>query len=271
MTLLWSNLNNSPVAESVNWVDKIQFGAAAAAKGYADWVGARGVGNIANACVTGVLGIIGMIGTVSASSKMQDIYRKQEAAYIDNAMQQARRLQLKGDIELRNLRYQHAISQGQDELAVAAGAHGNLSGSFLDKLVANRKYDDVDERTQSLGTLWSVTEAKRQGYINAMSTAGYAEMAALNARSNIFNTSINSITRAAKSLMDDTTAQRQIAAREDLIKYQNAAAIKYLDEYYYNPSKFNNSAAVTDSGDIYDKVPFANGDGTFNYSLVKIK
>lgn len=256
MAQSWSNLNSNPVTVDLSFMDKV--GAAGAS-----FINSVGTGNLANAMVTGVLGLIGMIGTVSAGSKVQRLYKKQESAYIDAAMEQARRLQLKGDIELRNLRYQHTIQQGNDELAVAAGAHGNLSGSFLDKLMANKKISEADERSQSLSTLWAVSDAKKAGYINAMKVAGQAELSAINTRAHVLSVGLNSIARAANSLTQDVTARKQMDAKLELIKAQNEANKKFID-YLYTPGKFNNigaytSASLISAGISYDDVQEDNG------------
>ena len=266
MAQVWNNVVNkasniaSTVATGAKNVASTAWG------NYTSWANNVTPGNMANAAVTGVLGIIGTIGTICAGSKINKLYKQQEAQYIDSAMQNARMIQLKGDIELRNLRYKHAEQQGLDELAVAAGANASLSGSFLDRLVANHKYAQADERSVSLSTLWAVTEAKREGYIKAIATAGQAELQAINTRGKLWDSGINGIMRAANSLLQDTTAKKQVEAKREVIDYAIQKKQDLIDYMYYNPLAINNQGSL-----LSEEIPMAMGDGTFDYSLVKIK
>lgn len=129
--------------------------------------------NVINASVTGIFSALASIAGTLSANKVYRYYEQQEQLYIQNAAEQARRIQLKGDIELRNLEIAHKLEQGRNIVGVA-GAGGNLSGSYLDMLTTNYKYNVMDERTSSLSTLWEVDNAKRAGYISAIETAGQA-------------------------------------------------------------------------------------------------
>lgn len=142
--------------------------------------------NTANALVTGILSSLATLSGALVPSRVYELYKEQEQLYIQNADEEARRIRIKGDIELRNLEVAHAISQGKNELAAAASGTNmvtSLSGSSLDLLVQNYKYNTLDERTSSLETLWEIDNAKRQGYINAIQVAGQAMNMAYSARS----------------------------------------------------------------------------------------
>ena len=136
-----------------------------------DWLNGP---NLLNASITAALTGIGSFVSAWSSKGIYDMYKQQEQMYIDNANEQARRLQIKGDIALANLAARHAVSQGKNELAVAASGAGSMSGSFVDALAANQRYDIRDEYTQSLSTLYQVSNAKRDGLLQAYSTAGVA-------------------------------------------------------------------------------------------------
>lgn len=142
--------------------------------------------NTANALVTGILSSLATLAGALVPSRVYDLYKEQEQLYIQNADEEARRIKIKGDIELRNLEIAHALSQGKNELAAAASGTNmvtNISGSSLDLLVQNYKYNAMDERTSSLETLWEIDNAKRRGYINALQVAGQAMNMAYSARS----------------------------------------------------------------------------------------
>lgn len=146
--------------------------------------------NTANALCTGILSSLASLAGAIVPSKVYDYYRQQEQLYIENAAEEARRIKLKGDIELRNLEIAHTLNQGKQELAAAGSGTNmvtNVSGSALDMLVQNHKYNMMDERTSSLETLWEVSNAKRAGYIQALQVAGQAMQTAYTARNRLLS------------------------------------------------------------------------------------
>ena len=168
----------------------------------------------AMSAVSGVLAAIGSISGMFSANKMYKLYEQQERMYIANAEKQAERARLKGDIALRNMRIKHLTEQGQDELAVAAAGAGGYSGSFLDKLVQNKKYAIMDERTQSLENVWEIENIKRNGYISAISTAGQAMATANQNKQNAWN----SLSSFAKEFVSGVTKDMQAKAHTDLLR-----------------------------------------------------
>lgn len=160
-------------------------------------------GDWANAGITLALsGITGLFNAFS-SNKIYNMYKEQEQYILENAAEQARRLQIKGDIALANLNSKHAITEGTNELAVAGAGAGSISGSFLDKLMANRKYDTREEFAQSLDTLYAVDNAKRDGFIQAYSIAGQAMQQAYKQRGDYLTNFAKGLAMASSALVSD--------------------------------------------------------------------
>lgn len=127
--------------------------------------------------VEGIMTAITIFANSYTSRKMYKYLQKQEEAQVRASMVQAKRAQLKGDILLSNIVANHTIAQGRNELAIAAQGQNMaraVSGSSLDVLVQNRRYQIRDERTTALNTIYEVENIKRNGYIDAISTAGKA-------------------------------------------------------------------------------------------------
>jgi hypothetical protein len=187
--------------------------------------------NTANALVTGAFSALGTLSGIKTSSKIYDLYQQQEKAYITAASEKARRIQLKGDIELRNLEYKHKVAQGSNELAVAA-AGGNLSGSFLDTLVQNHKYNVMDERTSSIQTLWDKEDAVRAGYLQAIGVAGQAMTYANKQKASALAGLTSFVKNVSTSLLADKRQMNEhLAHTEELAKIGehlfNMVNIKY--------------------------------------------
>lgn len=190
-----------------------------------------------NAGMTIALSTIPSLLDALTSSKIYDLYREQERLAIENAEVQAKRLERRGALALANLETKHAILQGKNELALAGAGAGAISGSALDKLVSNKKYDTREEYTQSLETLYAVDNANRDGLINAMSVAGSAASAAYDKRSKYIANLIGGIQKATDSITSDikqTYLQEiKVAVRE--AEYQKLKA--RAQEYFSTPYK----------------------------------
>ena len=203
--------------------------------------------NTVNASVSGLLtALSSSIGIFTASS-VYDRYKQQEQIYLDNAEENARRLQIKGDIALRNLKTKHALSQGSNELSAAA-AGGRLSGSTLDVLVSNYKYNVADERTQSLETIWSVSEAKREGYLNALNTAWKSMQFANTQKASAIQGLVKGLQVASSSLLADKRSYRetdyltQKSYRDQDLKWQNDFSLfGFSEDGTDNPLKIEES------------------------------
>lgn len=204
--------------------------------------------NTINAAVTGVFSALSTIAGTLSANKIYKLYEQQEQLYIENAAEEARRLKLKGDIELRNLEIQHAVAQGTQEMTVAAMG-GNLSGSALDMLTQNYKYDVMDERTSSLNTLWEVSNAKQAGYINAIQTAGQAMTLAYGNRNKALAGLGSLIKGMALPLLRD---QQQYLDQDARFKIQSDNTTKAFDvlNWYYGEDNLNVSGSV--AGLTYD-------------------
>ena len=113
----------------------------------------------------------------STPDSVYDLYKQQEAAVVNSATLNARRIRAKGEVELRSLEFNHAQSIGSDIVKVAAG-HGNLSGSTLDVLMQKEKFQMMDEATVKTNTEVSAYEVMREGYMNAANYAMNAEIRA---------------------------------------------------------------------------------------------
>ena len=167
----------------------------------------RGAGTIGG-LASGMLQIgSAFIGGISAMS-VYNHYDKAAKAQVSAAVEEARRLQLRGDIALANLKVKHALSQGGNELA-AAGAGGRLSGSTLEALTANYKYNVRDERAQDLETIWAVSDAKRRGYIGAANTMGSAEAYAISQRTNMLSAAAGALSSIAEGYARDYGAWKK--------------------------------------------------------------
>lgn len=174
---------------------------------------AWGSPNIINASVTGLLSGLATIFSAWVPGRVYDYYEQQERLAIENAAEQARRIRIKGDIELRNLEIDNAIMQGKNELAAAASGTNvvtNVSGSMLDMLVQNKRYAALDERTVALETLWAESNAKREGYVNAINVAGQAMTTAYKQRSGMLKALTATVKGFATDLLADKRSDREI-------------------------------------------------------------
>lgn len=175
--------------------------------------------NTINAAVTGIFSGLASIAGALSANKIYKYFEQQEKLYIQNAAEQARRIQLKGDIELRNLEIAHKLEQGQNIVGVA-GAGGNLSGSYLDMLTTNYKYNVMDERTSSLNTLWEVDNAKRAGYIQAIETAGQAMNMAYKSRAEALQGLTSFAQSMSSALLKDKRQDIENSARYQITNRQ---------------------------------------------------
>lgn len=156
-----------------------------------------------NAGITIALSAIPSFLDAISSSNIYKLYRTQEQLAIQNADIQAKRLQRKGEIALANLETKHALTEGKNELALAGAGATSISGTFLDKLMANRKYDVREEFAQQLETTYAVANAKREGLINAVNVAGSAMSHAYEKRSKYISNLLNGIYRATENITAD--------------------------------------------------------------------
>lgn len=167
-----------------------------------------------NAGITIGLSGIGSLFGVLSSRSLYDMYDQNAKLAIENAQVQANRLQRRGNIAAANLMAQHAISEGKNELAVAGSGAGSVSGSFLDKLMANKKYDTREEFATDLNTIYAVSNARRQGYLEAYTYASQAYAKARETTGNIWSGFISGLVKATQSITKDIEAGKQLAFYE---------------------------------------------------------
>lgn len=196
-----------------------------------------------NAGMTIALSAIPSLIDAFTSSKIYNLYREQERLAIENAEIQAKRLERRGALALANLETKHAILQGKNELALAGAGAGAISGSALDKLVSNKKYDTREEYAQSLETLYAVDNARRDGLINAMSVAGSAASAAYDKRGKYISNLIGGIQKATDSI---TTDIKQTYLQEIKVAARDAEYQKLLNraKAFYNIPQENTSLNI---------------------------
>lgn len=208
--------------------------------------------------ISGILsGISSIYNTISAR-KVYAMYQKQEQAYIERALKQSEREQLRGDIAMVSMRAEHAAYRGRNKLAVAA-AGGNLSGSFLDKLMQNYQYNVMDERSQSLETLWQVSNTKMQGYNNAISTAAKATAAAYAQRDAAINSLLGFTLNSAKSAIADIQQQEKIDYLQETKVNQQQKIYDIQNEQLYGVSsssllKLNNGTSSSNQSRLWNDI-----------------
>ncbi len=201
-----------------------------------------------NAGITGVFAALGTLSNTLSTSKLMKYYEQQESLYIQNAEEQARRIQLKGDIALRNLQIKHELNQGKQELAAAAGG-GRLSGSNLDMLVQDYKVAVMDERTSSLQTLWEAENTKRAGYLQAISMAGQAMAQAYKNRDQALAGLGKGLAAAVKDLSADAKSNIEIGYQRSADEWAHTTAMKALERYYAPDSRGTSAQAYSGIAD----------------------
>lgn len=206
--------------------------------------------NTMNATLTGVFTALGTLASTYTPKRMYEYYERQEQAYIRTAMVQAQRAQLKGDILLSNLRTKHALEQGRNELAAAAG-HGqnmaiSLSGSTLDALAQNRRYQIKDERTTALNTLYEVENIKRQGYANAIGVAGQAMSTAYKSRNGALASIVSGVRAASNSLLADQRQYLDQDAQEKILRNNFIAGEERADSMIKGLIDLDTSTTITE-------------------------
>lgn len=247
---IYDNTFLDSLGQGVSVWDRFTGAASGAMGAYNAWLPKAGA-NTANAAITGLFSALSTLSGALSSTNVYKLYQQQEQLYIQNANEQARRLQLKGDIALRNLEILHTTQQGKNELGAAIGG-GRLSGSTLDALVQNHKYNMMDERTSSLQTLWEVDNAKRQGYINAINVAGQSMSLAYKNRANALNAFSSFVRGMSQGLLADKRQAIEDQFGRDLLNLKGEYALKSLLNYYGGAEALG---TVTNSNAAVDPVP----------------
>ena len=242
--------------------------------------------NVLNASITSTLYGLAAFAEAWSSKSFYNYYEQQEQVYLENAKIQADRLKTAGAIEAANIRAKHAITQGQNELAVVGAGAGSISGSFADYLTANRKNDMRDEYAQDLSTLYAVSNAKRQGLTQAFNTAGQAYAQAIKQRNKSISRIFIGLAEGVGSILADIRAKRQAdytneSARESqedtyerkMRYYGNAKtgepiyAAKTAGINAFDPDSGNKITGSADS--IEDAIRIETGQQTWPYDIIK--
>ena len=202
--------------------------------------------NTGNAVTTGVFAGLSTLVANFSSNSLYKYYKQQEELYVKAAQETARRLEIKGALALNKLKTTHALQQGTNELAAAAGG-GRLSGSALDVLVNNYRYNAIDERTQQLETLWSVTETKRNGYNGALGVAAKASTLAAEQKGNVLRalTHMAAVTydslskdkeQGYKNIYIENKTNNEITSRQQALEAKyGTTPINDLNSLFLNP------------------------------------
>lgn len=145
-----------------------------------------------------------------------EIYRQQEQEIINTAISNAEAIKAKGEIELRNLQYKHDREMGSDIIKVS-GSGGNMSGSFLDALMQQRKYQMLDEKSVATNTINQASAVMKEAYRNAANVAVQAQTTAQKQKNGVFNAIIAGIDKYFElSFKDKAEAARNDALNEQL-------------------------------------------------------
>lgn len=173
-------------------------------------------------------------GTISAR-RIEKALKQQEKFFLQNATLQADRIRFQGAIELRKLRAANVIKQGRSELAVSSQG-GVASGSALDVLMANKKANTLDERVTQINTLWAMDNAKRDGYIQAISTAGQAMGMSYNNLNSALTQASQYLNTVASNYAKNTHTQNQSqimvnAAANQAAQQDSLLNLKYNTSY----------------------------------------
>lgn len=145
-----------------------------------------------------------------------EIYKQQEQEIINTAISNAEAIKAKGEIELRNLQYKHDREMGSDIIKVS-GSGGNMSGSFLDALMQQRKYQMLDEKSVATNTINQASAVMKEAYRNAANVAVQAQTTAQKQKNGVFNAIIAGIDKYFElSFKDKSEAARNDALNEQL-------------------------------------------------------
>ena len=145
-----------------------------------------------------------------------EIYKQQEQEIINTAISNAEAIKAKGEIELRNLQYKHDREMGSDIIKVS-GSGGNMSGSFLDALMQQRKYQMLDEKSVATNTINQASAVMKEAYRNAANVAVQAQTTAQKQKNGVFNAIMAGIDKYFElSFKDKSEAARNDALNEQL-------------------------------------------------------
>lgn len=184
-----------------------------------------------------------------------DLYKQQEQAIIDAALNNAEMVKAQGEVELRNLRIKHDMAMGTDIIKVS-GSGGNMSGSFLDALMQQRKYQMLDEKSVITNTVNQATAIMKEGYNNAMSVAIQAQNTAVKEKYGVYSALLAGFgTYVQSALKDKTEAARQDANNETLDRTKQNREDKRNSGYGVNSPTYNTGTGDATSGvDILDQI-----------------
>lgn len=110
------------------------------------------------------------VAALPSSGRLYEFYKAQERSAIQAAKATAKSIQMKGDIELRNLKYLNEQKLGK-ELTKVAGKRGNLSGSNLDVIMFEQKQQLMDQTTLQSKYDMQAANVIRNGYLNSVNLA----------------------------------------------------------------------------------------------------
>lgn len=174
-----------------------------------------------------------------------DLYKQQEQAIIDTALNNAEMVRAQGEVELRNLRIKHDMAMGTDIIKVS-GSGGNMSGSFLDALMQQRKYQMLDEKSVITNTINQSTAIMKEGYNNAISVAMQAKNTAVKEKYGVFS----ALVAGMGAYLDGALKDKTEAARQDA----NDESIKRTEQNRTDVRNYKYGKTKVDGNDVLEQV-----------------
>lgn len=194
------------------------------------------------------------------------LYKQQEQEIVATAETNAAMVRAKGEVELRNLQYQHDIAMGSDIIKVS-GSGGNLSGSFLEALMQQRKYQMMDEQTVATNTINQASAIMKEGYRNAANVALQAQNIAQRQRHGVFGAIMAGVDKYFEmSFKDKAEAARQAANEEILTRSDDN--FKYYMKRHYNWT--GTDSVINDVQDTEKKVIEEQGADKTAYGVLGV-
>lgn len=173
------------------------------------------------------------------------LYKQQEQAIVDTALHNADMVRAQGEVELRNMRIKHDLAMGTDIIKVS-GSGGNMSGSFLDALMQQRKYQMMDEKTVIMNTVNQATAIMKEGYNNAISVAMQAKNTAVKEKYGVFS----ALVAGMGAYLDGALKDKAEAARQDA----NDESIERTEQNRTNARNYKHGKTKVDGNDVLEQV-----------------
>jgi hypothetical protein len=224
--------------------------------------------NIYNKETAAGLTALRSIAALPSSGRLYEFYKAQERSAIQAAKATAKSIQMKGDIELRNLKYLNEQKLGK-ELNKLGSKRGNLSGSNLDVIMFEQKQQLMDQTTLQNKYDMQAANVIRNGYLNSVNLALQAKTQAGTDKLKLLGAVLNGVDKYfsldAKEQVNQINrdVQQRVYVDQEIARYKSykgkaqgmmvdPAQPKYSLDIYSPNSKID--AAVT----FDSETPFTN-------------